>query len=178
MPAAKPPAAQPPAGQIDEKWLEEFIAQNPERVRKLLAVVIDISGGTQRALERRLGWGTGTISNVLTGRVELKLVHVVGITLAAGFHPGLFFAVAYPKEVPIGPVLSVEDFARRLERLGGLPPAVPEQPPAALPRTPAELKSFVEGIVRAALAGERKAKRKGVETRPKKPRRARVRTSK
>jgi transcriptional regulator with XRE-family HTH domain len=135
------------------KRLEALIAEDAEQLRKLLAKVMRIVGVTQRDVEQRLRLGSGYISNVLTGRVELKHAHIKAILLVCGIEPSAFYAMHYPKEIPFAPGLTSDDFIRRLERLGGVPPARPPEPEPeaeALPRTPEELREFVIGILKAA----------------------------
>lgn len=137
----------------DLKRLEALIAQDAEHLRRFLTRVMKVAGLTQREVEQRLGLGTGYLSNVLNGRVELKHSHIAGILLVAGVEPSAFFELHYPKDVPFAPGLTSDDFVRRLERLGGVPAtAPPEQDVEALPKTPLELKQFVLAILEAAGA--------------------------
>jgi transcriptional regulator with XRE-family HTH domain len=133
------------------KRLEALIAEDAEQIRKLLARLMKVAGVTQKDVEQRLRLGSGYISNVLTGRVELKHAHIDAILLVCGIEPAAFYATHYPKQVPFAPGLTSDDFIRRLERLGGVPTAAPPELDAeALPKTPEELKQFVLGILDAA----------------------------
>lgn len=152
---------EPPEDQPEDQWIRDFLAAEPERVRKLLSAVIRVSGQSQRTLERRLGWTHSTISNVLRGRVELKQAHVSGILLATGFEPSHFYRLAHPRPLLLGHLIAAEDFERRLAKLGVLLDEVPsEPPPPRLPQTVAELEAFVGDAVRKALAGSGEPKRK------------------
>jgi transcriptional regulator with XRE-family HTH domain len=122
----------------------------------MLARVIDFYGVSQRALERRLGLSRGYLSSILSGRVELRQAHVMGVLLALGIHPSIFFDLAYPRGLPVGPVAFNPDFAQRLARLGVALSEPPLEPmPTPLPETPEELTAYVDGIVRKSLTSER-----------------------
>ncbi|HEX5759124.1 MAG TPA: hypothetical protein VF121_08015 [Thermoanaerobaculia bacterium] len=155
----------------DDQWIRDFLASEPERVRKLLAAVIKASGQSQRTLERRLGWTHSTISNVLRGRVELRQAHVSGILLAIGFEPSHFYRLVHPRPLLLGHLLSAVDFEARLAKLGVLPEETePEPPPPRLPQTVAELEAFVGDAVRKALAGGGAPKRKRRRAKSRSPR--------
>jgi hypothetical protein len=161
-----------------EDWFEQLLIEDAGRVRRFLAKVVGAAGLTRRDMDKRLGVGRGYFSNVLSGRVELKQSHVTAILLAAGVHPGIFFDVLYPKHRPFGPLAPAGESSRAFEALGI--PAEPEPPPAPPlpappPVAPAELKPFIEEIVRKALAGSR-GKRRRTTQQPKRPARKRVTT--
>lgn len=151
--------------QDDSEWLNRLIAEDADRVRRMLAVLLDFLGISQRTIERRLRLPRGYVSNVLTGRVELKLAHVTAILLAADVHPAAFYGLAYPKDRPLGHSVFTEDFSRRLSTLGAFPPPAPPRPqptePAtALPKSYEELHQLIDTMIQKALAGRRAAPRK------------------
>lgn len=61
------------------------------RSTKLLAVIlrrhIRQSGKSLRTLESELGWGHGTLGNILRGRTEIRLHHVEGLARALDLRP-------------------------------------------------------------------------------------------
>ncbi|MGH6959370.1 MAG: hypothetical protein ACREE7_02695 [Dongiaceae bacterium] len=159
-----------------EDWFEQLLIEDAARVRRFLGKMVGAAGLTRRDMDRRLGVGRGYFSNVLNGRFELKQPHVTAILLAAGVHTGIFFDVLYPKNRPFGPLPPAGDSSHPLEVLGL--PIEPEPPPAPAPPpavNPAELKPFIEEIVRQALAGSRSEHRRTGE-RAKRPRRKRTST--
>lgn len=75
------------------------------RLAKLLESVLRFRGGSAdtglrvgaRAIERKLGWSAGTLSRVLSGRIELKFRHLFDVLEALEFPAADFFALAYQK---------------------------------------------------------------------------------
>lgn len=63
------------------------IDQEVQRVRDLLHRRIYLSGLTQREVSRRLGLGRDYVHQVLKGRVELKVEHLLRIGEALGVEP-------------------------------------------------------------------------------------------
>jgi transcriptional regulator with XRE-family HTH domain len=53
------------------------------------------AGLTLREVEERLGLGKDYLRHVLSGRVDLKLKHVLAILAVLGLDPGPFFAEVY-----------------------------------------------------------------------------------
>jgi transcriptional regulator with XRE-family HTH domain len=65
------------------------------RALKFLEALIKAHGLTKKALDQRLGKGPGYISQVLTGRMELKFRHILEILGALELEPGLFFRALF-----------------------------------------------------------------------------------
>ena len=110
------------------------------------------AGLTRKDLDQRLGAGPGYVSQVLTGRMELKLRHVLAILRALDVEPSLYFQTLYPEARPNTDQAVMEEFLKRFQKLGfgaGAPP-----PPPAL--DPQELERLIQTAVRTALA-ERQA---------------------
>ncbi|MGH2627506.1 MAG: hypothetical protein ACRDHY_12750 [Anaerolineales bacterium] len=138
--------------------IEALVAEDTERMRKLLSVVITACGLTRQDVDKRLGVPRGYTAAVLSGRRALKQKHVTAFLLSLGVHPSLFFDILYPRDVPIGSVSATEDFARRLEALRFVPhPQPPPPPPASL--STEELLRAVEDTLRRALGAMRKTQR-------------------
>lgn len=120
------------------------------RATKLLETVMQAAGLTRKELDLRLGAGPGYVSQVLTGRMELKFRHIVAILRVLDLDPSVFFQTLYPGDRPSSDQVVMEEFLKRLQKLGfgGAPPP---QPPAVDPQ---ELERLVESAVRAALGKE------------------------
>lgn len=126
------------------------------RATKLLETVMQAAGLTRKELDQRLGAGPGYVSQVLTGRMELKLRHVLAILRALDVDPSIFFHTLYPGDRPTSDQVVMEEFLKRFQKLGfgGGPPP---QPPAV---DPEELERLIQSAVRAVLenrADEKKA---------------------
>jgi transcriptional regulator with XRE-family HTH domain len=120
------------------------------RATKLLETVMQAAGLTRKDLDQRLGAGPGYVSQVLTGRMELKFRHILAILRALDVEPSVFFQTLYPENRPATDAVVMEEFLRRFQKLGfGAQPA-----PAPSPTfDPQDLERMIQNAVRAALAG-------------------------
>jgi transcriptional regulator with XRE-family HTH domain len=120
------------------------------RATKLLETVMQAAGLTRKDLDQKLGAGPGYISQVLTGRMELKFRHILAILRALEVEPSVFFQTLYPEDRPATDAVVMEEFLRRFQKLGfGTQPTPPRGP--AL--DPQELERMIQNAVRAALSG-------------------------
>ncbi len=118
------------------------------RATKLLETVMQAAGLTRKDLDQKLGAGPGYVSQVLTGRMELKLRHVLAILRALEVEPSVFFQTLYPENRPSTDAVVMEEFLRRFQRLGfGSQPA-----PPAPPLDAGELEKLIRSAVRSALS--------------------------
>ena len=120
------------------------------RATKLLETVMQAAGLTRKDLDQRLGAGPGYVSQVLTGRMELKLRHVLAILRALEVEPSVFFQTLYPEDRPSSDTVVMEEFLRRFQKLGFGSQSAPPPSPAVDPR---ELEQMIQNAVRAALTG-------------------------
>jgi hypothetical protein len=119
------------------------------RATKLLETVMQAAGLTRKDLDQKLGAGPGYVSQVLTGRMELKFRHILAVLRAIEVEPGVFFQTLYPENRPSTDAVVMEEFLRRFQKLGfGAQP-----PPAAPSLDPQELERMIQNAVRAAMAG-------------------------
>src|SRR6476469_4553633 len=118
------------------------------RATKLLETVMQAAGLTRKDLDQKLGAGPGYVSQVLTGRMELKLRHIIAILRSLEVEPSVFFQTLYPENRPATDAVMMEEFLRRFQQLGfGSRPA---QPTPAL--DPQGLETLIRSAVRAALS--------------------------
>ena len=119
------------------------------RATKLLETVMQAAGLTRKDLDQKLGAGPGYVSQVLTGRMELKFRHILAILRALDIEPSVYFQTLYPENRPSSDAVVMEEFLRRFQKLGfGAQPAPPPGPPV----NPQELEQIIQSAVRAALA--------------------------
>ena len=123
------------------------IEDEVRRATKLLETVMQAAGLTRKELDQRLGAGPGYISQVLTGRMELKFRHILAILRALDVDPNVFFQTLYPGDRPSSDQAVMEEFLKRFQNLGF--GASPPPPPPAV--DPGELERLVQSAVRAAL---------------------------
>ena len=122
------------------------------RATRLLETVIQAAGATRKELDLKLGAGPGYVSQVLTGRMELKLRHVLSILRALGVEPSLYFSTLYPENRQPSDSVVMEEFLRRFEKLGlGTKAATPSALPG-VPVDPQALHELIHEAVRSALA--------------------------
>jgi transcriptional regulator with XRE-family HTH domain len=127
------------------------IEDEVRRATKLLETVMQAAGLTRKDLDQRLGAGPGYVSQVLTGRMELKFRHILAILRALDVEPSLFFQTLYPETRPATDQAVMEEFLKRFQKLGFGGPAPPPAPsPPAL--DPQELERLIQSAVRTALA--------------------------
>jgi transcriptional regulator with XRE-family HTH domain len=140
------------------------------RATKLLETVMQAAGLTRKDLDQKLGAGPGYVSQVLTGRMELKLRHVLSILRALEVEPSVFFQTLYPEDRPASDAVVMEEFLRRFQKLGF---GAATAPPASPPLDPQDLERMIQNAVRAALSrgsGEEAVSSEGAKPREGKPR--------
>ena len=122
-----------------------------KRATKLLETVMQAAGLTRKDLDQKLGAGPGYVSQVLTGRMELKFRHILAILRALEVEPSVFFQTLYPEHRPSSDAVVMEEFLRRFQKLGfGTPPPPPPTPPL----DPSELERMIQNAVRVAITGQ------------------------
>ena len=68
------------------------------RCSKMLESVVRMSGMSARQLEERLDYGAGTVTRLFSGKIELKVRHILLILEEVGIPPSQFFREAFPDE--------------------------------------------------------------------------------
>jgi transcriptional regulator with XRE-family HTH domain len=130
------------------------IEDEVRRATKLLETVMQAAGLTRKDLDQRLGAGPGYVSQVLTGRMELKFRHILAILRALDVEPNLFFQTLYPDTRPSTDQTVMEEFLRRFQKLGFGPTAAPPPPAPALDSQ--ELERLIQSAVRTARSERQK----------------------
>jgi transcriptional regulator with XRE-family HTH domain len=76
---------------------EERQDEEIDRFLRLLEGLMRLENLTIRDLERQLDWGKGTLNRIFSGRIELKVRHLLMLADAVGVEPEEFFLLAYKK---------------------------------------------------------------------------------
>src|SRR5262245_105576 len=88
------------------------------RAAKLLEALIQVTGVSQEQVEARLESPPGYVGRLLSGRLELKLRHILAILRILEIEPALFFQTLYPEAGPDGGTVRLDELRSRLEALG------------------------------------------------------------
>lgn len=67
-----------------------------DRVFAALRAKLEASGRTQTSIQEELGWGRGSISELLAKRKDLRMEHITLMLQAIGKDPAEFWADLYP----------------------------------------------------------------------------------
>jgi len=128
----------------------------------MLKAAVRFSGISHRKIEREMELSTGYLSRILSGKVELRIQHVLGVCRAIGLPPSAFFEAAYPSRemdpetarlvAALQELLPAEDAAPRAKASK----AAPSRPPAAARQTgkqaPQTATSQLRRLLEAVLA--------------------------
>jgi transcriptional regulator with XRE-family HTH domain len=68
-----------------------------QHLLNVLRSAIRVLGYTFNDVAQKLGVGSGYLSRLFAGKIELKVDHVVNISRAIGFEPEEIFHLAYPR---------------------------------------------------------------------------------
>lgn len=101
------------------------IEKEIEKATRLLATMMQLAGLTRQEVDRRLGAGRGFTSQVLTGRVELKLRHVLEILKVLDFAPAVFFRLLFAEPAEGAGAQRPELLHQLFQGAGGWPAAAP-----------------------------------------------------
>ncbi|HET9229293.1 MAG TPA: helix-turn-helix transcriptional regulator [Thermoanaerobaculia bacterium] len=88
------------------------------RATQLLEALIQAIGMSQEEVEQRLEASPGYLGRLLSGRVELKLRHILAVLRALEIEPSLFFHTLYPEAGPEGGTVRIDELRQRVRSLG------------------------------------------------------------
>jgi transcriptional regulator with XRE-family HTH domain len=71
-----------------------MVDEEIRRYAKVLEAVVKLSELSTRELERRLNLGGGTLNRIFTGKIDLKLRHILLVLEVVGMKPERFFQLA------------------------------------------------------------------------------------
>jgi|GEM_PF-1900209 len=102
-----------------------------EQLARVLKLLIRFSKIQNQELEKKLGFSGGYMSRLLSGRIDIKISHVLDIAETLGMLPQEIFSIAFPATSP-GPSPGLRNVHKMLPHL--VPPAMaPAAPPAPAP---------------------------------------------
>jgi len=64
----------------------------------MLESVVRMDGLSARQLEEKLNYGAGTVNRLFSGKIELKLRHILLILEVIGIPPSQFFREVFPED--------------------------------------------------------------------------------
>jgi transcriptional regulator with XRE-family HTH domain len=82
--------------------LDDMVDSEIRRYGKLLEAVVKLSDLSTRELERRLDLGGGTLNRIFTGKIDLKLRHILLVLEVVGMKPERFFQLACARPAAAG----------------------------------------------------------------------------
>ena len=106
------------------------VEKEVQRYLELLEGLIKVENFSIREVERRLGWGKGTLNAIFRGKIELKLRHLFGILGLLGYTPEQFYDLAHRK-MPEGTSVA-QRILRILDDIGVERPAPSREPAPAI----------------------------------------------
>ena len=135
-----------------------------KRAARLLETMMKMAGVNRQELDQRMGAGRGYSSQVLSGRMELKYRHILGMLEALNVEPATFFGILFPPGEEarggasgISGTSAMERLLGQLRRLGPVE-SPPERAPAradedapAAGLDPDELDRRIRVVVREML---------------------------
>jgi len=75
-----------------------MIEDDIRRSAKMLESVVRMYGLSARQLEEKLSYGAGTVNRLFSGKIELKLRHILLILEVIGIPPSQFFREVFPED--------------------------------------------------------------------------------
>ncbi len=117
------------------------------RLARLLEALVKVEKMPVRELERRLGFGGGTLNRIFSGRIELKVRHILLVLDALGVKPMSFFEKAF--RTPEGEEeKTAEWLLSAVESLRRRPQPQPEPPTEKPAMSEEDLRRVVVEVVR------------------------------
>jgi len=112
-----------------------------QRLRQILGEAVQSSRMTVRELEQAMGLGSGNLSRLLDGSLEIRVRHLIGLARVLNVPPGDFLELAFPE--------MSQNAGHRLTDWVG-----PRQPPhkaKSQPKADENLKTLIREAVQEAI---------------------------
>lgn len=68
-----------------------------ESLTQVLKLLLRFSKIQNRDIEKQLGFSGGYMSRLLSGKIDIKISHILALTKILGLHPHELFALAFPQ---------------------------------------------------------------------------------
>lgn len=130
-----------------------MVDEEIRRYAKVLEAVVKLSDLSTRELERRLDLGGGTLNRIFTGRIDLKLRHILLVLDVVGMKPARFFQLACGRPAPESESSLTAEILESFQKFGygiGRPPN--RQAPADPPPSDDELDRRIEAALERVLS--------------------------
>jgi transcriptional regulator with XRE-family HTH domain len=124
------------------------VEEEVQRAARLLEALIQAAGVPHKELEVLLEVAPGYVERVLSGRIELKLRHILTFLRALEIEPSLFFEALYPISTPETSAVDVGQLRDLLQGFGFEGESVPAPPEVGRQ----DLERLLRNAVRAAMA--------------------------
>jgi len=130
-----------------------MVDQEIRRLARLLEALVRVKKVPVRQLERRLSFGGGTMNRIFSGRIDLKVRHILLVLEDLDVKPAQFFQLAYETGTEEA---TAEQLLEKLQRRGLAERFEPE--PAPVPAAYPDLRNAMMDILQelGVLPGEKK----------------------
>lgn len=159
-------------GRLHPMTIRDRVGDEVLRIARLLRAVLELSKVSEREVERQLEMGGGTLNRLFTGRIELKVGHLLAILDVIDMRPERFFQLAAVLRETVSD--SGESLGRQvldaLEKLAPMSPASERQVAALEAMPDDELdRRISEALLRLGIQPVSAVKRSPARRQRKKP---------
>lgn len=101
-----------------------------DHLLQLLRILLRLSKVLNRDIEKKLGFSQGYLSRLLSGKIDVKISHILDLSAILGIYPHELFAIALAPRRP-GLSQGLSQLQKLMPHL--VPPSLASPPPAAGP---------------------------------------------
>jgi len=101
-----------------------------EQLARVLKILLRFSKIQNQVVEKKLGFSGGYMSRLLSGKIDIKISHVLDLAAILDMQPHELFAIAFP-QAGSGPSRGLQHIQKVLPHVvpASLAPPAPVQPP-------------------------------------------------
>jgi transcriptional regulator with XRE-family HTH domain len=128
-----------------------------EQLARVLKILLRFSKIQNQEIEKKLGFSGGYVSRLLSGKIDLKISHVLDLAAILDMEPHELFAIAFP-QARSGPSLGLQHIQKVLPHLvpASLAPA-PQAPRPDLAEVHDKLEAGFHELLRNVFAEVRES---------------------